>query len=167
MKDEEYFRIFYLISLVPTHWGCRGLLSTWSPTWTHTHIRYDFPKRGPSPLQRPVPVQHTTVFMRKIHVPGGIRSHNPSKPVATGLRLRPQGDQDRRNCVMRSLKCFLFDTTKTLMWKGSSKRQCFSRHHSFGGCRKISITRLQCLLQETGIPEVINLMVWSSSEIAA
>jgi hypothetical protein len=37
MKDEENFTIFLLVSLVPTHCRSRGLLSTWSLTWTHTH----------------------------------------------------------------------------------------------------------------------------------
>ena len=42
---------------------------------------------------------HTTVFIHhntNIHAPGGIRTHDPSKRAAAGLRLRPHGHWDRR-----------------------------------------------------------------------
>jgi len=49
-----------------------------------------------------------------IHSPGGIRTHNPSKRAAAGLRLIPRGHRDRlRNAYSTTISnyCYIINTT--------------------------------------------------------
>ena len=48
------------------------------------------------PAQRPLPGNNLPSQQTDIHVPGGILTHNPSRPAADEPRLRPRGQLDRR-----------------------------------------------------------------------
>jgi len=48
-----------------------------------------------SPTQRPLPGNTQHSQERDVHVPGGIRTRNPSKRAAADTRLRPRGQWDR------------------------------------------------------------------------
>jgi len=52
-----------------------------------------------SSSQRPLPNNTQHAQKKKIHAPGGIRTHNPSQRAATDVRLRPRGLWDRRIAV--------------------------------------------------------------------
>jgi hypothetical protein len=71
-KDEGWRKSysFLLVSLVPTHCRCRGLLSIWSLTWTHTHTHSVW---LPWTRDQPVPETSTctthNIHKRKISMP--------------------------------------------------------------------------------------------------
>ena len=69
---------------------------------TTRHSREDFSGRVISPSQRPLPdnIQHSQ--QKNIHSPGGIRTHNLSRPAAEDPRLRPRGHCDRHRCRVYS-----------------------------------------------------------------
>jgi hypothetical protein len=48
-----------------------------------------------SPTQRPLPDNTQHSQLTNSHTPGGIRTHNPSRRAAAGLRLRPRVHCDR------------------------------------------------------------------------
>jgi hypothetical protein len=73
----EGFFYFHLITLKHTPQSV-GLL------WT-----------GDRPFQRPLPDNKNTEQETNIHAFGGIRTHDPSKRSAEGLRVRPRGHWDR------------------------------------------------------------------------
>jgi hypothetical protein len=59
------------------------------------HSRYDSSGRVISSSQRPLPdTQHSQ--QKKIHAPGGIRTHNFKRWAATDLILRPRGHWDQQ-----------------------------------------------------------------------
>ena len=64
------------------------------------HNRQNPSGRVISPSQRPLPdnTQHSqqTDKQTNIHAPGGIRTHNLSRPAAEDLRLRPRGHEWNR-----------------------------------------------------------------------
>jgi hypothetical protein len=63
-------------------------------TQTH-HTQYDASGRVISPTQRPLPDNTQHSQERDTHVPGAIRTCNPSKGSAADLRLRTRGHWDR------------------------------------------------------------------------
>jgi hypothetical protein len=60
------------------------------------HIRQDSSGRVISPTQWPLPDNKQHSQETNIYAPGGIRTYNPIKRVATDPRLRPLGQWDRR-----------------------------------------------------------------------
>ena len=92
-----------LWSVRPTHRRCRGFCCTWSHsmTHTHTHTRCASSRRMVSPSQRPLPDNTQHSQQTDIHVPGGIRTRNPSKRAAVNLRLRPREHQCRQNVITK------------------------------------------------------------------
>jgi hypothetical protein len=60
--------------------------------WAH-HSRYDSSGRVIGPTQRPLP---DNTQQTNIHVPGGIRTRNPSTRAAANPRLRPRDHRDRQ-----------------------------------------------------------------------
>jgi hypothetical protein len=101
---------FLVWPLLPTHCRCRGLvLHLIKLTDTHTRARarartntnahrltrWDFSGRVISPTQRPLPDNTQYSQQTHIHVPGWVRTHNPSKRSAADRRLRPRGNWNR------------------------------------------------------------------------
>jgi hypothetical protein len=68
-------------------------------TQTH-HTRWDSSGRVMSSSQRPLPENTQHSQETDIHVPGGIRTHDPSKRTAAGLSLRPRDRWNRHNKVI-------------------------------------------------------------------
>ena len=91
---------FFSVALRPNA-GYGLLILEVSRSHTSAHHRsMDFSGRVISPSQRPLPgnnTQHST--QTDIHVPGGIRTHNPSKRAAVDPRLRPRGHWDWHRAV--------------------------------------------------------------------
>jgi hypothetical protein len=77
--------------------GGLGRLIVRGFTITLTHIQYDSSGRVIGPSQRPLPDNTQQTQETDIHAPGGIRTHNPSKPTAADPRLRPRGHWDQQN----------------------------------------------------------------------
>jgi len=77
------------------------------PHWTH-HTRQDSPGRVISPTQRTPPDNTQQSRETDIHVPGGVRTHNPSKRAAVDPRLRaalisqyiPSGQRRIESCCL-------------------------------------------------------------------
>jgi hypothetical protein len=80
--------------LLPTGSRCRGCLFSLDHTQTHTTV-------GRSPLdegsarRRDLYLTTQTLYKTNIHVPGGIRTHDPSMRSAADLRLRRRGHWDQ------------------------------------------------------------------------
>jgi hypothetical protein len=75
---------------------CHGLRSRgFTTTLRHTTLGNDSSGRVISPTQRPLPDNTQHSQQTNIHASGGIRTHNPSKRVAPGPRLRPRGHWER------------------------------------------------------------------------
>jgi hypothetical protein len=66
---------------------------------TH-NTQWDSSGRGIGPSQRPLPDNTNAVQETNIHAPGGIRTHDLSKPSAAVLRPRPRRHWDRHNWNM-------------------------------------------------------------------
>ena len=64
-------------------------------THTHTHTREDSYGQGSGLSLRPMPADTQYSQKRDIHVPGGFRTHNPSKSAALDPRLSLRGHRDR------------------------------------------------------------------------
>ena len=73
---------------------------------TH-HTRHDSSGRVISPTQRPLPDNTQHVKQANTHVPGGIRTHNPSKTATTNPHIRSGGHWDRH---ILSYMGFIFPT---------------------------------------------------------
>jgi hypothetical protein len=56
-----------------------------------------------SPTQIPVPDNTQHSQQTDIHVPGGIRTRNPSKRAAADLRLRPRGHRNSQSPFLFSV----------------------------------------------------------------
>ena len=54
-----------------------------------------------------------------IHVPGGIRTHNPSKQAAAELRLRPRGHWDRHTYGLQDLSFYIISHWRALLLRRS------------------------------------------------
>ena len=80
-----------------------------SHTTTH-YSRYDSSERVIISSHTPLPDNTQPSQQTDIHVPGGIRIHNPSKRVAADLRLRPRGHWDRRTYILAVGNLFLSTT---------------------------------------------------------
>src|SRR5215475_8970602 len=72
-----------------------------SHTTTH-HSREDSSGRVISSSQRPLPDNTQHSQQTNIHVPGGIRTHDPSRRAAADLRLTPRGHW-HRHCDMLAI----------------------------------------------------------------
>ena len=103
---EKINYIFFSVALRPNmgH-GLLILEVSWSNTTTH-HSREDSSGRVTGPSHRPLPDNTQRSTQTNIHVPGGIRTHNPSKRVAADLRLRPRGHWDRLYFTAQFIKFF-------------------------------------------------------------
>ena len=77
-------------------------------TQTH-HTRCDSSGRMISPTQRPLPDNTQQSQEKDIHVPGGIRTRNPSKPAAADPRLRPRSNWNKLKAKYRT-KIFFFQS---------------------------------------------------------
>ena len=64
--------------------------------------------------------QHTTLRNTNILVPGGIRTHNPSKRVAADPRLWPRGHWDRPKSWINRMKSTVYDMYHQVKHKFSS-----------------------------------------------
>jgi hypothetical protein len=104
-----------------------GLLYKVPRSYSDTPHSVDSFGRVISPSQRPVRdnTQHTD-----IHVPGGIRTHNPSKRTAVDPRLRPRGHWDRRICIVGTLKLFKIMVTVSGVFSRRSQYR-HDKSHSF------------------------------------
>ena len=77
----------------------RARASSFTRSLDHTQRRTTL---GKTPLdewlarRRDLYVTTHSIHKRHIHVPGGIRTHNPSKGAAVNLHLRPRGHWDRQ-----------------------------------------------------------------------
>jgi hypothetical protein len=78
--------LFYLL----VHSRCRGCLFSLDNTQTHTTVGRTPLDEGSAP-RRDLYLTTQTLYKRKIHASGGIRTHDPSKRSAADLRLRPRG----------------------------------------------------------------------------
>jgi hypothetical protein len=77
------------------HSRCRGCLLSLDHTQTHTTV-VRTPLDEGSARRRDLYLTTRTLYKRKkIHPPGEIRTHNPSKRSAADPRLRPRGHWDR------------------------------------------------------------------------
>ena len=83
-------KITVMVLSCPLGHGLLILEISRSQTTTH-HSRWDFSGRVISPSQSPLPhnTQHST--QTNIHALAESRTHDPSKPAAVDLRLKPRG----------------------------------------------------------------------------
>jgi hypothetical protein len=73
---------FFSVALQSNSGSCPPLTGPRDHThWTH-HTRPDSPGRMISSIQRPLPDNTQHSQETDVHVPGGIRTHNPSKRTA-------------------------------------------------------------------------------------
>jgi hypothetical protein len=93
------YLFFFLVQQPP--WTRASSFTRFVHTTTH-HSRYDFSGRVISSSQRPLPDNTQHSQQTDIHVPGGIRTHNPSKRAAADPRLRPRGYWDWLRCFSQS-----------------------------------------------------------------
>jgi hypothetical protein len=63
------------------------------------HSRYESSGRRISSSQRPLPDNTQHSQQKDIHAPGGIRTHNLSRPAAADLSFRPRGHWDRHSLI--------------------------------------------------------------------
>ena len=94
-------QFFFPVALRPN--AVHGLLNL-EVSRSHTamhHSRLDSSGRVIGPTQRPLPDNTQHSQQTDIHVPGGIRTRNPSKRAAADPRLRPCGPWDRPAPVIR------------------------------------------------------------------
>ena len=109
---------FFFISLVSDYLtivGVKGYLWTLSHAITHTPHSVGLQRRSYQFYAYTSSWQHTTPT-RDIHVPGGIRTRNPSKQAAADLCLRPRSHRDQHDVThtptnIKYLFCLL-----TLNW---------------------------------------------------
>jgi hypothetical protein len=98
MNVEVQLRLRFLS--FATHSRCLGYLFSLDHTQTHTTV-------GKTPLaegsaRRRDLYLATETQEKKIHAPGGIRTHNPSKRSAADPRLRPRGHWNLLSAFFRS-----------------------------------------------------------------
>jgi hypothetical protein len=82
--------LFYLL----VHSSCRGFLFSLDHKQAHTIFGRTPPDEGSARLTD-LHLTTQTLTREKIHAPGGIRTHDPSKGSAADLRLRLHGRWDR------------------------------------------------------------------------
>ena len=80
----HYFLNFFLCCL------CSVSMEGYCCFWTHSVGLL-------GPTQRPLPDNSQHSEEADIHVPGGIRTRNPSRRATADQRLRPRGHRDRHN----------------------------------------------------------------------
>ena len=86
----------------PVGHGLLKLMVSLSHKTTH-HSRYDSSGRVIGSSQRPLPDNTQYPQQTNIHAPGGIRTHDLSRPAAADLRLRLRGHWDRHKPSIRFL----------------------------------------------------------------
>ena len=85
--------IFFLRCCCPKHPSVSPFLRILWHTTTH-HSQQDSSVRVIISSQRPLPDNTQHSQQTHIHSPGGIQTHNLSRPAAADLRLRPRGHWD-------------------------------------------------------------------------
>ena len=69
----------------------------------HSHTRQGTTRQWIGSSQRPLPENTQKSQQTDIHVPGGIRTRNPSKLMTSDPRPRPRGHWDRPLCRFKEL----------------------------------------------------------------
>jgi hypothetical protein len=68
------------------------IVDSWSHSDTPRSVGLLWNRHPPDP--ETCTWQHTTLTRGRIHAPGGIRTHNPSKPAVADSHFRPRGHWD-------------------------------------------------------------------------
>ena len=109
---------------------CRGFITTLGRTP---------PDEWSAETQRPLPDNTQHSQEKDIHVPGWIRTHNPSKRAAAVPRLRPRGHWDRHVLIYTSMK-----SCSTVFQVGRPCRITNNRYQHWWFCRcQMSASRAQ------------------------